>query len=355
MKKYLDTSRLITYQSGNNKGHYDWINNIGKELYFEYDDINGIIKILDYEIARPQGKITLQYKENIMTTSTSNLLQLKIPSLFNKEKHTRKYTYNIGDIIDKGYQKSKIISKTKANKLNSERSYELECQNCKYIYITRESRLSSCPVCGIRSTFSERFIFSIFIQSKTEFEVQKEFEWLENRWYDVYLPKYNAIVEIHGLQHYEPVKLKDREHKPIEEVFNECVKSDKIKQEAAINNGLKFYVIDAREQNNLFKEAQKILDFIDFSQVSELECGRFAVYNSVKDICSLWNSGKSIEYISQKLNKSVGVVQSKLRLGNKYKLCVYDKDINMKNHKITNPNQKQKKKSKYKKKTDKAS
>ena len=93
MKKYLDTSQLITYQSGNNKGHYDWKNNIGKELYFEYDDINGIIKILDYEIARPQGKITLQYKENIMTTSTSNFVQLKIPSLFNKEKQTRKYTY----------------------------------------------------------------------------------------------------------------------------------------------------------------------------------------------------------------------------------------------------------------------
>ena len=338
MKKYLDTSQLITYQSGNNKGHYDWKNNIGKELYFEYDDINGIIKILDYEIARPQGKITLQYNDNIMTTSTPNFIQLKIPSLFNKEKHTRKYTYNIGDIIDKGYQTSKIISKTKANKLNSERSYILECQNCKYIYTTRELRLSSCPVCGIRSTYSERFIFSIFIQSKTDFEVQKEFEWLENRQYDVYLPKYNSIVEIHGLQHYEPVKLKDRENKPIEEIFNECVESDKLKQEAAINNGLKYYVIDAREQDNLFKEAQAILDFIDFSQVSELECGRFAIYNSVKDICDLWNSGKSLEEISQTLNKSIGVIQSKLRLGNKYNLCVYDKNVNMKNHMVVNPN-----------------
>ena len=273
-----------------------------------------------------------------MTTSTPNFIQLKIPSLFNKEKHTRKYTYNIGDIIDKGYQTSKIISKTKANKLNSERSYILECQNCKYIYTTRESRLSSCPVCGIRSTYSERFIFSIFIQSKTDFEVQKEFEWLENRWYDVYLPKYNAIVEIHGLQHYEPVKLKDRENKPIEENFKECVESDKLKQDAAINNGLKYYVIDAREQDNLFKEAQTILDFIDFSQVSELECGRFAIYNSVKDICDLWNSGKSIEEISQILNKSIGVIQSKLRLGNKYNLCIYDKNVNMKKHMVVNQN-----------------
>ena len=111
-----------------------------------------------------------------------------------------------------------------------------------------------------------------------------------------------------------------------------------MKQDTAINNGLKYYVIDAREQDNLFKEAQTILDFIDFSQVSELECGRFAIYNSVKDICDLWNSGKSLEEISQTLNKSIGVIQSKLRLGNKYNLCVYDKNVNMKNHMAINPN-----------------
>lgn len=349
MKKHLDTSQLITYQSGNNKGHYDWIKNIGKELYFEYDDISGSIKILDYKLykvenkSNTRGEITLQYKDNVIITSTSNLLKLNISSLFNKQKHTKQYTYKIGDIIEKGYQSSEVIEQCRISVKSTKsyettRGYKLKCNNCGYKYETREDRLSSCPVCGIRSTFSERFIFSIFIQSKTDFEVQKEFEWLENRWYDVYLPRYNAIVEIHGLQHYEPVKLKDREHKPIEEVFNECVKSDKIKQKAAINNGLKYYVIDTREQDNLFKEAQNILDFIDFSQVSELECGRFAVYNSVKDICNLWNSGKSVEEILQKLNKSVGVVQNKLRLRNKYKLCVYDKKVNMKNHMIVNPN-----------------
>ena len=135
MKKYLDTSQLITYQSGNNKGHYDWKNNIGKELYFEYDDINGIIKILDYEIARPQGKITLQYNDNIMTTSTSNLIQLKIPSLFNKEKHTRKYTYNIGDIIDKKNQSSTILEQIQIPyDAGFIRGYKLKCNNCDYKY-----------------------------------------------------------------------------------------------------------------------------------------------------------------------------------------------------------------------------
>ena len=45
MKKFLDTSNLVTYQTGKYQGKYDWSNNIGKELYFEYDDISGYIKI----------------------------------------------------------------------------------------------------------------------------------------------------------------------------------------------------------------------------------------------------------------------------------------------------------------------
>ena len=178
MKKYLDTSQLITYQSGNNKGHYDWKNNIGKELYFEYDDINGIIKILDYEIARPQGKITLQYNDNIMTTSTSNFVQLKIPSLFNKQKHTKQYTYKIGDIIDKGYQSSEVIDQCRISVKSTKsyettRGYKLKCNNCGYKYETREDRLSSCPVCGIRSTYSERFIFSILFNLKQILKYKK--------------------------------------------------------------------------------------------------------------------------------------------------------------------------------------
>lgn len=88
MKKYLDTSDLVTYQSGKYQGKYDWSNNIGKELYFEYDDVSGNIKILDYKKSKPQGYVTLQYNDIIVTTTTPNLLHLKIPRLFHKEnKH----------------------------------------------------------------------------------------------------------------------------------------------------------------------------------------------------------------------------------------------------------------------------
>ena len=52
----------------------------------------------------------------------------------------------------------------------------------------------------------------------------------------------------------------------------------------------------------------------------------------------LWNKGYSVEKISNKLDCSIQTVQTRLRQGNIYNLCNYDKKLNMKNHRITNPN-----------------
>ena len=284
MIKHLDTSTLIKYISGNNKGHFNWKENIGKELPFQYDDLTGIIKIIDYKSINRNNLVTIKYQDNVITTSTSNLLQLKIPSFLNKNKNTRQYLYKIGDIIAKDFQESKVIEQTrisvKATKnYETTRGYKLKCLCCGYKYQTREDRISSCPVCGIRSSWIERFIFSIFIQAKTDFEVQKEFQWLQNRWYDVYLPKYNAIVEINGIQHYEPIKNPNRKQKTAEQQYIECIESDKLKYDTAIKNGLAYYVIDARDQNNLYNIAKSVLTFIDFSNISAFECGKFATNN----------------------------------------------------------------------------
>ena len=345
MIKHLDTSTLIKYTSGNNKGHFNWKENIGKELPFQYDNLTGIIKIIDYKSINRNNLVTIKYQDNVITTSTSNLLQLKIPSFLNKNKNTRQYLYKIGDIIDKDFQESKVIEQTrisvKATKnYETTRGYKLKCLCCGYNYQTREDIISSCPVCGIRSSWTERFIFSIFIQAKIEFEVQKEFQWLQNRWYDVYLPKYNAIVEINGIQHYEPIKNPNREQKTAEQQYIECIESDKLKRNTAIKNGLTYYVIDARDQNNLYNMAKSVLTFIDFSNISAFECGKFATNNVVKKYCNLWNKGYSVDEISQKLNCSVGIVQRRLREGNQYNLCNYSKERNMKNRKIINPNKK---------------
>lgn len=84
-------------------------------------------------------------------------------------------------------------------------------------------------------------------------------------------------------------------------------------------------------KTNYFKKQKNILTFIDFTSVSELECEKFANYKNIKQECELWNQGCNIEEICNKLNKSLQTVQQKLRLGNKYNMCIYDKHINLSN------------------------
>ena len=330
MRKFLDTSNLVTYQTGKYQGKYDWSNNIGKELYFEYDDISGYIKIIDYVKDIPYGRITLQYKDIITTTHTPALLHLKVPRLFHKEKQKRRYDYNVGDIIHKFNDTLKIAKQIRIDYDNSStRGYEIECMDCHYIYKTREDKISTCPVCGKKTSYSERFVYSILKQANITFVPQMEFEWLHNRFYDVYLPDYNAIIEIHGEQHYKPTNL--NKNQTPEETYKNTVEADKLKYDTAISNGLDYYIINASDKDKLFQEAKNILTFIDFTSVSELECEKFANYKNIKQACELWNQGCDIKEICNKLNKSLQTVQQKLRLGNKYNMCIYDKHINLSN------------------------
>lgn len=337
MRKFLDTSNLTTYQSGKYQGKYDWSNNIGKKLYFEYDDISGCIEILDYVKAKPQGTITLKYKDIITTTTTPNLLHLKIPRLFHKEKQTRRYKYNVGEIIKKYNDSIKIVKQIQIKYENSScRGYQVECLDCHYIYETREEMLSTCPICGKKSSYSERFVYSILKQANINFIPQKEFDWLNNRFYDVFLPDYNTIIEVHGEQHYKPVKL--NKHETSEETYKNTIMADKIKYETAIQNNVSYLIIDASQPEALFQNIKFVMSFIDFSNISELECEKFANYKNIRNECILWNQGFTLEEIHIKLKESVQTIQRKLRLGNKYNMCEYSKNANMQFHKVTNPN-----------------
>ena len=336
MRKFLDTSNLITYQSGCYKGKIDWKSNIGKKLYFEYDDISGHIEILDYKRQNSSGYITIKYQDNITTTGTPNLLHLKIPS-FNKEKQTKKYKYNVGDIVHKFNDSIQIIDQIRILYNNSScRGYTVKCLDCNYVYNVREENISTCPICGERTSYSERFVHSILIQSDISFIPQMEFQWLYNRYYDVYLPDYNSIIEIHGRQHYKPTKINWR-NTP-EEIYKMNLEIDKLKHNTAITNGLTYYIINASELDDLFQESKNTLTFIDFSNISEIECEKFANYKTIISECELWNQGYSLEEIQIKLCESIQSIQSKLRLGYRYDMCNYNKNINMHFHKVTNTN-----------------
>lgn len=123
-----------------------------------------------------------------------------------------------------------------------------------------------------------------------------------------------------------------------EKIYHEKIISDKVKYEAAIQNNMRYYIINASQPETLFQTAKNVLSFIDFSHVSELECEKFANYKNIRNECELWNQGYSIEEIHLKLNESSQSIKKKLRLGFKYNMCNYNKEINKRFHKNINPN-----------------
>src|SRR5574344_1687647 len=93
--KYIETDNLIKYQNGRYKGHIDWSKNIDNSIYFEYEDIKGYIKIIDYE--KSKQLLTVVYLNNTYTINTNNLLKVKLGSIL--KRITKEFKCNIGDVF----------------------------------------------------------------------------------------------------------------------------------------------------------------------------------------------------------------------------------------------------------------
>ena len=77
--------------------------------------------------------------------------------------------------------------------------------------------------------------------------------------YDIYIPLYNLIVEVHGRQHYEEVDFfKNR-------TLAEEQANDRLKQQYALDNGFNYMVVDYREHipkltlNRFIKQLEEFL------------------------------------------------------------------------------------------------
>lgn len=121
--RYVDLSNLPRRREG-----IDWQKSVGKDVYFEYKDMSGHIKILSYN--KENGKIKIQYKNNTLDTSYSAFskgclgrllgviskdFRVDIGSVFKDDKRDLV-------IIDREYRKNK--------RGQSKKWYKYTCNNC---------------------------------------------------------------------------------------------------------------------------------------------------------------------------------------------------------------------------------
>lgn len=111
----------------NKNGRIKWAETVGCSIEFQYDDLIGKIKILDYKSGKGKEKrstLLAEYNENKVWVTTH---AFTVPAIGNIiKKRNLDYIYNIGDTID--VEKNTLIVLDR--KCDGRKQYYLECLTC---------------------------------------------------------------------------------------------------------------------------------------------------------------------------------------------------------------------------------
>ena len=188
----------------------------------------------------------------------------------------------------------------------------------------------SCNKCGDGISFPNKFILNVLMQLNIDIELEKKFDWSNNKVFDIYIPTLNIIIENHGGQHYE-------------RGFESCggrnlkeeQENDILKKELASNNGIEYYIeLDCRKsemdwikQSIMDSELPKLLNFKE-TDIDWLKCEEYCATNLVKIVCEIFESGiKDTPEIAKITRLSISAVRNYLKTGKKLGWCNYDSTI----------------------------
>jgi len=201
------------------------------------------------------------------------------------------------------------------------------CPDCKTIFkdkiINNTVRTGlSCKNCSDGLSIPNKFISNILSYLNEDFKPEKIFDWSNNKQYDVYIPKFNCIIEMHGGQHYH-----NRKNSYINTEYQE--KNDKYKMDLAKQNNIESYiVIDSRYselewiKNNII--TSKLSELYDLSKLDWEYCFRKSQKSIVIESINLFNSGYNVSEIALEVNLSTATICIYLNRGTKLGLCYYN-------------------------------
>ena len=210
---------------------------------------------------------------------------------------------------------------------------EFLCPTCSDILLYRprdlynHNGIPKCKKCNDGFSFPEKFVCSLFEQLCIDFIWQytkKYVSWCDRYMYDFYLPKYNCIVEVHGIQHYE--------YTGFGISLEETIENDNNKMQHAYKNNIDNYIIiDARESDMTYIKnsimQSHLASMFNLEYVDWNLCVEKASKSVIYDICDLWNSGlKTYDEISQKVKLHKVTVRKYLEIGSQCGLCDYNKE-----------------------------
>jgi len=232
-----------------------------------------------------------------------------------------------------GYDEAKLYT------YNSHQRIYFKCPDCNKI-LTKSKMVrdlyfehSIGCTCSDGISYPNKFIHSLLNQLQAEYEYEQIFNWAKNKRYDIYISKYNMIIENHGLQHYKSTRRKNSR------TLEEEQTNDKYKKEMAINNGINYYIeIDCRKSelkwirdSVMNSNLPNLLHFKE-EDIDWLECEEYAIKNIVKEVCDFKNKNPNmlISEIIQTFKLSEYSISKYLTIGNNLGWCIYNPQLSRK-------------------------
>ena len=217
---------------------------------------------------------------------------------------------------------------------SSGKRVELKCPNCGYKKQMGINKLThqgfSCDLCSDGISYPEKIMSSVLTKLNIEFTKQMSYDNGKHK-YDFYLPKYNCIIETHGMQHYE---WQGRGRSLKEEQEN-----DKYKRKLAINNGIleeNYHELDCRYSTlewcrpNIEKALSKYMDITVLTDNNWKEVDIQSQKSLKIEVCKHWKKHKEVNseltamQVAEVFGISVGVVYNYLNWGNANGFCTYN-------------------------------
>lgn len=268
----------------------------------------------DYIVSVPRGRGCAVCSNNYR--SVASRLKQKNTNLWETDPEIAKYLKNPED----GYKVTR----------GSRALLDWKCPCCGHIQARKVNTLRMngfiCEVCTDGFSKPEKFMRSVLLQLGVEFEMQKRFEWAENKKYDFYFD--NILCEVRGLQHYERGFQIEGARTLEEEQEN-----DRYKEQVAKENGFTddtYIIIDCRKtEKEWIRDSilnSNLSNMYDLSKVDWDKCEKDCLYSLVLEICDLWNKGYSSTEIKKELHisKNSSTVSKYLNICNDLGLCDYD-------------------------------
>ena len=369
-----------------------WTKCYDLEVPFSYEGIKDVIKIIK---PLPNRKLLIIYNKKEMEVSNDSIKECKLSYIVGLKTHDFKYC--VGEVIEYSNGKLEVLNTYHKEKYKKHKYYTVKCLICGGIYNIAEEKIEhikycsyccgkkllvgfndmwttnfkqaswllnpedgykymqssskveldwKCPVCGeiLRkspndvherglccpkckniTSYPNRFMYHFIRQLTDNVTREKLFDWSEGRKYDIYFDdKY--ICEAHGIQHYEETGFTTKTLKEEQE-------NDRFKEENALKNGIKEYIIidcrysdfDYIKQNTLNSRFSVLYDL---SKIDWIKLENDINNNILLQVSKLWNSGiYDPKILAQYVNINPKKINIILNRASKLGLCDYDTTI----------------------------